>query len=43
MWLAELVEKWVAAVQTLSIVAERYPQTAYAGFTFRLQNKWQYV
>ncbi len=43
MWLAELVEKWVAAVQTLSIVAEWYPQTAYAGFTFCLQNKWQYV
>jgi hypothetical protein len=43
MWLAELVEKWVAAVQTLSIVAERYPQTAYAGFTFCLQNEWQYV
>jgi hypothetical protein len=43
MWLAELVEKWVATVQTLSIVAERYPQTAYAGFTFCLQNEWQYV
>jgi hypothetical protein len=39
MWLAELVEKWVVAVQTLSIVAERYPQTAYAGFTFCLQNE----
>jgi hypothetical protein len=25
MWLAELVENWVAAVQTLSIVAEWYP------------------
>ncbi len=43
MWLAELVEKWVAAVQTLSIVAEGYPQMAYAGFTFCLQNEWQYV
>jgi len=30
-------------VQTLSIVAERYPQMAYAGFTFCLQNEWQYV
>ncbi len=43
MWLAELVEKWVVAVQTLSIVAERYPQTVYAGLTFCLQNELQYV
>ena len=44
LWLAELVEKWVVAVvQTLSVVPERYPQTAYAGFTFCLQNEWQYV
>jgi hypothetical protein len=40
MWLAELVEKWVATVQTLSIVAEPYTQMAYAGFTFCLQNEW---
>jgi hypothetical protein len=43
LWLAELVENWVAAVQTLRIVAERYPQMAYASFTFCLQTKWQYV
>jgi hypothetical protein len=42
-WLKEMVVKWVAAVQTLSVVAERYPQMAYAGFTFCLQKKWQYV
>ncbi len=30
-------------MKTLSVVAKRYPQTAYAGFTFRLQNEWQYV
>ncbi len=30
-------------VQALSIVAELYPQTAYAGFTYYLQNEWQYV
>ncbi len=30
-------------MKTLSVVAERYPQTAYAGFTFCLQNEWQYV
>ncbi len=38
----EVVVKWVAAVQTLGVVAERYPQTACAGFTFCLQNE-QYV
>ena len=38
-----MVEKWAAAVVTLSSVAERYPQTAYAGFTFCMQNEWQYV
>ena len=43
LWLAELVQKWVAAVQTLNVVAEWYPQMAYAGFTFCLQNEWQYV
>jgi hypothetical protein len=42
-WLRELVSKWVSAVKTLSVFAERYPQTAYAGFTFCLQNEWQYV
>jgi len=42
-WLGDLVGKWVSAVKTLSVVAERYPQTAYAGFTFCLQNEWQYV
>jgi hypothetical protein len=34
------VEKWAAAVVTLSTVAERYPQTVYAGFIFCMQNKW---
>ena len=43
LWLAELASKWVAAVQTLSVVVEQYPQRAYTGFTFCLQNKWQYV
>ena len=37
LWLAELVKIWVAGVQTLSLVAERYPQTTYASFTFCLQ------
>ncbi len=42
-WLGDFVGKWVSAVKTLSVVAERYPQTAYARFTFCLQNEWQYV
>ncbi len=42
-WLVRMVDKWAAAVVTLSTAAERYPQTAYAGFTFCMQNEWQYV
>ena len=40
-----MVDKWASAVVTLSTVAvaERYSQTAYAGFTFCMQNEWQYV
>jgi hypothetical protein len=42
-WLVGMVDKWAAAVVTLSTIAERYPQTAHAGFTFCMQNEWQYV
>jgi hypothetical protein len=42
-WLGEMVAKWAAAVETLALVAVKYPQTAYAGFTFCLQNEWQYL
>ena len=42
-WLGEVVAKWTAAVETLALVAEKFPQTAYAGFTFCLQNEWQYL
>ncbi|KAL3815266.1 hypothetical protein ACHAXA_001878 [Cyclostephanos tholiformis] len=42
-WLGDMVGKWVGAVKALSVVAVRYPQTAYAGFTFSLQNEWQLV
>jgi hypothetical protein len=38
-WLGELVSKWVSAVKTLSVFAKHYPQTAYAGFMFCLQNE----
>ena len=42
-WSVGMMERWAAAVVALSTVAERYPQTAYAGFTFCMQNDWQYV
>ena len=38
-----MVAKWVCAVATLAKVAVKFPQTAYAGFTFCLQNEWQYL
>jgi hypothetical protein len=41
--LRDMVAKWTAAVETLALVAEKFPQTAYAGFTFCLQNEWQYL
>ena len=37
-----MVTTWVAAMETLASVAGNYPQAAYAGFTFCLQNEWQY-
>jgi hypothetical protein len=42
-WLGSMVTTWVAAVETLASVAGNYPQAAYAGLTFSLQNEWQYV
>jgi len=42
-WLGSMVTTWVAAVETLASVAGNYPQAAYTGFTFCLQNEWQYV
>jgi hypothetical protein len=43
LWLAQKTSVWVTAVATLAKIAVAYPQTAYAGFTFCLQNEWQYV
>jgi hypothetical protein len=40
-WLGSMVTTWVATVETLASVAGNYPQAAYAGFTFCLQNEWQ--
>ena len=42
-WLGEKIAMWIKAVQDLAIMAQKFPQTVYAGFTFCLQNQWQYV
>ena len=39
----EKVAVWTATLKTLALVAVKYSQTAYAGFTFCLQNEWQYI
>jgi hypothetical protein len=41
-WLGSMVTTWLAAVETLALQARNFPQAAYAGFTFCLQNEWQY-
>ena len=42
-WLDPKVAGWVEGVRLLAKVAERYPQSAYAGFTQSLQAEWQYI
>ena len=42
-WLEDKIAIWTEAVETLAKIAVKYPQTAYAGFTFVLQNEWQYI
>jgi hypothetical protein len=42
-WIDPQISKWIEGVQDLSMVATRYPQSAYAGFTKSLQAEWQYV
>ena len=42
-WLRDMVTKWTAAVENLALMAEKFPQMAYTGFTFCLQNEWQYL
>ncbi len=42
-WLGEKVDGWTQTVEVMATIAEKFPQTVYAGFTFCLQNKWQYV
>ena len=42
-WLEDKIGTWTDAVETLAKIAVKYPQTAYAGFQFSLQNEWAYV
>jgi hypothetical protein len=42
-WVVKQTEKWADAVGELSMVAERYPQAAYAGLTRSLQQEWQFL
>jgi len=42
-WLHESCRKWASAVGTFAKLADRWPQTVYAGLNFILQNQWQYV
>ena len=36
-WLLHKVAEWVETIDTLGILAVRYPQTAYAGLAISLQ------
>jgi hypothetical protein len=42
-WIDTQINQWIDGVKALSMVARRYPHTAYAGFTHSLQAEWQYV
>ena len=42
-WVVPKVEGWVDGVRALARVADRYPQTAYAGLAMSLQHEWQYL
>ena len=42
-WIKEKTKNWVAAIKELAMVAERYPQAAYAGLQKSLQQEWQFL
>jgi hypothetical protein len=42
-WIDPQIDRWVNGIKSLSMVARRYPQTAYAGLTHSLQAEWQYL
>jgi hypothetical protein len=42
-WIQEKTEGWVDSVKELAMVAEQYPQAAYAGLQKYLQQEWQFL
>jgi hypothetical protein len=42
-WLEPMLNDWVHGIEKLSMVAQRFPQTAYAGLSKSLQMEWQYL
>jgi hypothetical protein len=42
-WLEAKTKDWAEAVSELAMVAERYPQAAYAGLQKSLQQEWQFL
>jgi hypothetical protein len=42
-WIDPQIDRWVNGIKSLSMVARRFPQTAYAGLTHSLQAEWQYL
>jgi hypothetical protein len=43
LWIQEKAEAWVDSIKELAMVAERYPQAAYAGLQKSLQQEWQFL
>ena len=42
-WLKPKIAAWVKGVDALTMVARKYPQSAYYAFVNCLQAEWQYV
>ena len=39
-WVEPMVKRWVCGVKLLAMVARKYPQSAFFGFTQSLQAEW---
>ena len=42
-WLKEKIQGWTESVNILSRVAQKHPQSAYAGLQKSLQQEWAFV
>jgi hypothetical protein len=42
-WIQEKTASWVSVIRELALVAEKYPQVAYAGLQKSLQQEWQFL